>query len=251
MRTRAWMLLAPTLFCSLALLSAEEPAEMPPSRTVGSVYGKAVTAADIGLTAPIDPAIQFDGRDTARWKLMGRIMTAFGGPVVERFVQREKIEATRDEIMKFKSNFRKRRERNVHQWEARLVELKKELAESNLSNEDKRKLEKERAEYEELAASMGESRAADIPEEMARTLIVTWKTERELHRMYGGRVIFQQAGPEALDARRRLFEQAEKKSDIRFADAGVRHLFYYYADMKHTVIDDKALERPWLLEDGN
>ena len=251
MRIRAWMLLAPTLFSSLAMLSAEESPKTPPGWTVGSVYGKAVTAADIGLSAPIDPAIEFEGRDTARWELMGRIMTAFGGPVVERFVKREKIEATRDEIMKFKSHFRRSNERNLHQWEARLVELNKELAEPNLSNESKTKLEKERAEYEGLVASKRESRTADVPEEVARTFIVTWKTERELHRAYGGGVIFQQAGPEALDARRRLFEQAEKKGDIRFADAGVRHLFYYYANMKHTVIDEKALERPWFLEDGN
>jgi hypothetical protein len=202
------MLLAPALFISLALLSAEEPPKMPPGWTVGSVYGKAVTAADIGLNAPIDPAIQFDARDAAQWELMRRIMKAFGSPVVERFVKRENIEATPDEIMKFRSNFRKRNEHNP--------------------------------------------RAADIPEEVARTLIVAWKTERALQRTYGGRVIFQQAGPEALDARRRLFEHAEKNNDITFADAGVRHLFYYYyANMRHEVIDGKALERPWFLEDGN
>jgi hypothetical protein len=251
MRIRAWMLLAPALFSSLALLSAEEPPKTLPGQTVGSVYGKAVTAADIGLGEPIDPAIQFDARDTARWELMRRIMTAFGGPVVERFVKREKIEATRDEITKFKSNLRKRNERNLRQWEARLAELNKELAEPNLPNEHKTKLEKERAEHEEILASMREALAADVPEEMARTFIVTWKTERELHRVYGGRVIFQQAGPEALDARRRLFEQAEKESDIRFADAGVRHLFYYYANMRHTAISEKVLERPWFLEEGN
>jgi hypothetical protein len=207
MRIRAWMLLAvPALFTSLALLSAE----MPPGRAVGSVYGKTVTAADIGLNAPLDPAVQFDARDTARWELMRRITRTFGAPVVERFVKQEKIEATPDEIMKFKSSFRKRNE----------AELTKQLT--------------------------------DIPEEVARMFIVAWKTERELHRVYGGRVIFQQAGPEAIDARRRLFEHAEKKGEIKFADAGVRQLFYYYsANMEHTFIDEKALERPWFLEDGN
>jgi hypothetical protein len=245
------MLLAPVLFSSLTPFSAEKPTKTPPGWTVGSVYGKEVTAADIGLSAPIDLATQFDARDTARWELQERIMTIFGSPVVERFVKREKIEATRDEILKFKSNFRKINERNLHQWEARLVELKKELAEPDLPNEDRTKLEKERAEYEGFVASMRESRAADVPEDEARKYIVTWKTERELHRVYGGRVIFQQAGPEALDARRQLFEHAEKEGDIRFADAGVRHLFYYYANMRHTVIDEKALERPWFLEDQN
>jgi hypothetical protein len=65
------MLLPLTLFTSLALLSADESPNVPPSRTVGNVYGNAVTAADIGLTVPIDPAVQFDSRDTTRWELMG------------------------------------------------------------------------------------------------------------------------------------------------------------------------------------
>jgi hypothetical protein len=251
MRIRAWQILAPTLFSSLALLGAEESPQTPLSQTVGSVYGKAVTAADIGLSAPIDPAIQLDTRDTAQWELMRRIVTAFGGPVVERFVKRQKIEATRDEIMKLTSHFRHRNERNLQQWESRLMDLKRELAQPDLSSANKTKLDKERVEYEQLVASMRESRAADVPEDLARMLIVNWKTERELHRVYGGRVIFQQAGPEALDARRRLFEHAEKKGDIKFGDAGVRHLFFYYANMEHTIIDEKALERPWFLEEAN
>jgi hypothetical protein len=245
------MLLAAVLFSPLMLLNAEEHPNAEPTRIVGTVYGTAVTAADIGLSAPIDPAIPFDASDTARWELRGRITTAFGRPVVERFVTREKIEATPDEIMKFKSSFRKRNQRNLHQWDARLMELNNKLAEPNLPNEDKTKLEKQRADYERLVTSMRESAAVDVPEQVARTFIITWKTERALHRMYGGRVIFQQAGPEALDARRRLFEKAEKDGDITFDDVGVRHVFYYYANMSHTFIDEKALERPWFLEERN
>ena len=64
-------------------------------------------------------------------------------------------------------------------------------------------------------------------------------------------MIFQQMGPEALDGRRRLFEEAENNGDIKFDDVGVRHLFYYYANMRHTVIDEKALEQPWFLSDGS
>jgi len=251
MRIRVLMLLAPILFSPLAGLGAEEPPGTSPRRIVGSVYGKAVTAADIGLSTPIDPAGQFDARDRPRWELMARIKRAFGTPVVERFVKREKIEAAPDEILKFKSHLQKSNERSRRQWEERLLALKTELAEPNLSSEDRAKLEKERAEYEGFVASMRELRAADVPDEVARTSIVNWKTERELQRVYGGRVIFQQAGPEALDARRRLFEQAEKEGAIRFDDAGVRHLFYYYANMEHTVIDEKALERSWFLEEGN
>ena len=251
MKTRALMLLAPAVLAFLPPLAAEEPPQPPASRTVGSVYGKAVTAADVGLTGPIDPDVRFDARDTAQWEQMGRIMRTFGGPIVERFVKRQKIEATAEEIKKFQINFRKSNERNVRQWKERLVELKKELAAPDLSDKDQAKLVEERAMYEKLVAESRQRPAKDVPEELARRFIVAWKTERELQRVYGGRVIFQQAGPEALDARRRLFEEAEKKGDLKFDDAGVRHLFYYYANMKHTVIDEKALGRPWFLDDGS
>jgi hypothetical protein len=251
MKLRASMVLAATLFAPLALLSAGEPPSAPPSRTVGSIFGKPVTAADIGLTMPIDPAVRFDSRDADQWELMSRIMTTFGDPIVNRFVNRQKIEATVDEIAKFQSNSRKKDERNVREWEARLLELKKKLAASNLSNEDKAKLEEERAMLQRFVAANRELGTYDVPEVLTRMFIVAWKTERELQRVYGGRVIFQQAGPEALDARRRLFEQAEKDGDVTFGDAGVRHLFYYYYEnMRHTGIDEKALERPWFIDEG-
>ena len=132
MRIWALMVLTATLFTSPALLSAAETPNVPPSRIVGQVYGKAVTAAEIGLTDPIDPAVQFDARDTARWELMERIIVTFGRPVIDRFVKRHKIEATAEEIEKFKSNSRKMDERQLREWEARLVELKKALSARNL-----------------------------------------------------------------------------------------------------------------------
>jgi hypothetical protein len=100
-------------------------------------------------------------------------------------------------------------------------------------------------------ASVRENRpTSDQIDGLARTFILNWKTERELHRKYGGRIIFQQFGLEALDARRRLFEEAEKTADLKFDDPGVRHLFYYYANMRHSVTGDaKALETPWFLAD--
>jgi hypothetical protein len=130
-------LLASALFNLLALSSVDEPPKVPPSRTVGSVYGKAVTAGDIGLTAPIDSAVPFDARDSARWELMGRITAVFGRPVVERFVQQQKIAASADEIEMFKSSSRRINERNVREWEGHLAVLREQLAAPHLSNEER------------------------------------------------------------------------------------------------------------------
>lgn len=237
-----------TLLSSLAAYHAQ--AKDQPSHTVGSVYGKAVTAADIGLTMPIDPADQFDARDEAKWNLMGRVMEKFGSPVMDRFIAQKKIDATADEIAAFGKYWRKSSEKALRESEGRLVKVKEELAAPDLPNEKKEKLEKEQATLEVYLPEQRKFVKDGPPEDMARSFIVPWKIERDLHRTYGGRVIFQQFGPEALDARRRLIEEAEKKGDMKFDDAGVRHLFYYYANMRHTVVDEKALERPWFLGEG-
>jgi hypothetical protein len=234
----------------VARIRAEEPPSTPPDRKVGSVYGKSVTAADIGLTAPVDTAVRFDSRDKQLWELRGRIVRAFGKPVADRFVKQRTIDATADEIEAFKRNSRKGGERVLRESEAHLAKVKADLAAPNLPAAKQAKLQKEVATLEKGLALRRDAANRDVPEAIAHTFIVAWKTERALYRTYGGRVIFQQFGLESLDSRRRLYEQAEKKGDLVFDDPGVRHLFYYYANMRHVVVDAKALEEPWFLDDG-
>ncbi len=233
----------------------QTPAKVQTSRKVGSVYGKAVTEADIGLTKPIDPNLVFDASDEARWTQMGRVMSALGGPVLERFFVEKKLDATADEIAAFQRYSRKLDEKSLRKTEHELALTKKELAASGLSNQQKSELEKERAKLEQNLRGASRLHQERLPQGFYASLIVPWKIERELYRTYGGRVIFQQFGLEALDGRRRLFEEAEKKGDLKIDDAGVRHLFYYYAHMKHSVIDekdvkkDKLMERSWFFAD--
>jgi hypothetical protein len=231
-------------------IRAEEPPTTQSSRKVGSVYGKAVTAADIGLTEPVDTAVRFDSRDKQLWELRGQIVRAFGKPVADRFVKQRTIDATADEIEAFKRNSRTGRERVLRESEANLAKVKADLAAPNLPAEKRTRLQKGVATLEKGLALRRDAADRDVPEAIAHTFIVAWKTERELYRTYGGRVIFQQFGLEALDARRRLYEQAERKGDLVFDDPGVRHLFYYYANMRHVVVDAKALVEPWFLGDG-
>jgi len=250
MRTLPLVLSLAVLLACFGPLRAESPATTQSSSTVvGSIYGKTVTAADVGLTVPIDPTVQFDSRETATWELMGRILTAFGKPVIDRFIEEKRIEVTADEIKALQDHMGKRNQKSVRQMEVQLEKVNSDLASPDLPDEDKARLEEEQATLENILPALRDVAKRGVSEAPARQFIVAWKIERELHRTYGGRVIFQQAGPEALDARRQLFEQAEENGDLRFEDAGVRHLFYYYANMKHTVIDEKAIERPWFLED--
>jgi hypothetical protein len=237
-------LFAPVFMCACVLLAAQS-ASAQPTRTVGIVHGKPVTAAEIGLSSQIDPAIESGARDSERRKLMVRIAEVFGRPVVERFVQKKNIQASSAEIELVQRNLHKANEHSVRKWRAEDAELKKALAAPGVSGESKTQLEQKRAMLDKLIAAA--SHRAAIPDDVARQMIVAWKIERELHRSYGGRVVFQQAGIEALDARRQLYEEAEKNGDIRFDDAGVRRMFFHYLGMNHMPADPKLLEQPWFL----
>jgi hypothetical protein len=216
------------------------------SRVVGSVYGKPVTAADIELTTAIDRDVKFDARDGEKWDLMGRILTSFGKPVVDRFIEAKRIDATAEEIKACQDRMRQSNQQSVEQMEERLEKVNAELASSTLRDENAAKLEKERTFLENILPTLRHVAKQTPSEEIARQLVVASKIEQALYRTYGGRVIFQQAGPEALDARRRLFEEAEESGDLKFEDAGVHHMFYYYyVNMKHVVISDDAIEQVW------
>ncbi len=238
------------LFVSIAAATAASETTQP-SGVVGSVYDKPVTAADIGMSGPIDVTVQFDSRDAAHWELMGRVMRAFGGPVIERFVADRKIEATAEEIAACRKHFRQMAERLLQKNEIDLAKTIADLTSPDPADEEKAKLEKRRKTLETIVNMQRETANQEIPESIARQMIAGWKTERELHRVYGGKVIFQQSGIEALDARRLLFEAAEKSGDLKFDDAGVRRLFYYYyVNVKHTPTNAKALEKAWFLGDA-
>ena len=71
---------------------------------------------------------------------------------------------------------------------------------------------------------------------MARAIITQWKINRELHREYGGRIIFQQFGPEPLDAYRQFFEKKAAEGAFTIHNATLAEAFwrYFKDDAIHT-----------------
>ena len=261
--TAAFLILSgAALSAAPAPLPADGPPALPPETVVGTVFGKPVTAADVGLTKRIRPTVEFDSRDRKLWEQMGRITKAFGGPVMKRFVERQKFEATDEEVQKFVRISRERQEQGRRDRVAELEEVKEKLEEPELSAEEREMLEEYRETLESVIESDREMAEApttdeverkmvDFRKQMAEAFILSWKVEQALHEEFGGRVAFQQAGLEALDGRRRLYEQAEDAGEITFADPGVRHLFYYYSNMKHLTAEEnvEALKRPWFFRE--
>jgi hypothetical protein len=64
--------------------------------------------------------------------------------------------------------------------------------------------------------------------DMGGVMIRQWKLNRALYEQYGGRVIFQQAGPEPLDAYRRYLEERQAAGELAIHDKSLEGAFWRY-----------------------
>ena len=132
--------------------------------------------------------------------------------------------------------------------------------------------ELEAAERQALAREVGDAAAmaqalesvnyaADDPadlatrREVAAAFILHWKIHRALYRQYGGRIVYQQGGPEPLDAVRRFLEHHQARGDFAIVDPALRASFwrYYRDDTLHSFYPRGSREEaqafnvpPWL-----
>jgi hypothetical protein len=71
--------------------------------------------------------------------------------------------------------------------------------------------------------------------EIAAAFIRQWKINRALYRHYGGRIVYQQGGPEPLDAYRIFLEEARARGEFEILDPALEAAFwrYYRSDAIH------------------
>jgi hypothetical protein len=74
-----------------------------------------------------------------------------------------------------------------------------------------------------------------------------------LYRQYGGRIIFQQGGPEPLAAYRLFLEERQRQGDFKILDPALETAFWadYRTDAIHSFYtqgseeEKQVFERPW------
>jgi hypothetical protein len=93
--------------------------------------------------------------------------------------------------------------------------------------------------------------------EIAAAFIRQWKVNRALYQQYGGRIIFQQGGPEPLDAYRKFLEERAARGDFRITNKDLEAGFwrYYRDDSIHEFFKPGSAEEakafadpPWLAD---
>ena len=180
--------------------------------------------------------------------------------LVDQFAKEKKIDATAEEVKTFLAKSDEMGKETREGFVKDKKRLEEELKSTTLTEDDRSRKEQELAMTEDLLKSMAEEEGKEKPKErdpeetkMAREFVRTWKINRELFKQYGGRVIFQQAGPEPLDAYRDFLREHETKGSFRITDEEAKKEFgkYFTDESMHTFLDAKdgaqAMATPWWL----
>ena len=184
-------------------------------------------------------------------------------PLTDRYAAERGIEATPDEIDGYLARIAAVAEQDRRERDARLAEIERQLATPALAEDPRAALTAERGRLQQLRRDLDSSPAtpqeaaeeAQARRTVAAAFVRQWKLNRALYQDYGGRIIFQQGGPEPLDAYRRFLEEQQKRGAFAIADSELEAAFwrYYRDDTIHSFYpagsaeEAKAFQTPWWL----
>ncbi len=192
-----------------------------------------------------------------------RLKTAIWKPILERYKRDHDLEPTEQEIEEFLVHYRKTLKRiqqesqaKLHRHQENVERLRQELAAPDLAPSARSSLEEQLASEEVLIAALETAvehrgQGGEHDRFFATWYLRNWKLQQSLYRQYGGRVIYQQVGPEAIDALRDLAKDQEASGAFAIADAGLRQRFWepFMREKPGVLVrdPDEVFAHPWSL----
>lgn len=160
--------------------------------------------------------------------------------LTDRYADAKGIAVTQAEkdafVKRVQASMQQDRERHA----ASRDELTRRLAAQGLSEAERKSYAAELDLENEFLANLAEptgdpAEIASARDEVAAAFIRQWKINRALYQQYGGRIIFQQGGPEPLDAYRKFLEQQRAQGDFVIVNEQMERAFwrYYLNDAMH------------------
>lgn len=174
-------------------------------------------------------------------------------PLLDRYADQQGIVVRQSEIADYLAAHDRAMARDRKEREAQRERLRQQLQAGGLSGAERDTLSSELALLNDLledsANRRGDGEADSAEEQAAREQIASafirqWKINRALYRQYGGRIIFQQGGPEPLDAYRLFLEERQRQGDFEILDPGLESAFwkYYRTDAIHSFYPSGSME---------
>jgi len=245
------------LICGISILvfgigiaGAAEPFENLPDDTVlVEVLGQKVCLKDIKPDSDVKKKHQESTNEQFNlWLKQTRAsnLGRYFKPLLNEYVKEKGLKATDQEVNEYKERMISFMTSEKERQKKKRDNLAKELVAENIESTKRAELEKsfnlysrliEKTPDMKLIYHSTDSNTAKLINGLTKSLILDWKTKKELYKQYKGRVIFQQAGPEPLDAFMLFFEEQQSKGKFKFYNKDAEDLFWdYYRNVRHTVI---------------
>ena len=182
------------------------------------------------------------------------------GPLLGQFAKDYKIEPSDEELDAFVSKTTEKQKREMARLAEDKARLEQELQSASIKPAEAKAKQDHLATIEKILKTSRQMEEESVGREdmvrlakrrTARTFVGMWKINRALYQKYGGRVIFQQAGPEPVDAYRDFLKDQEKQGNFRIIDKSREDAFWrYYTNSAMHVFyqaDEgaKFIETPW------
>lgn len=242
------------------------------SKVIAVVLGKQIFLSDLEPRPEMveQNKNQMSKEQYSQWLRQHResaLRSIIFGTLIEDYTEKEEISATDDEITAHTRLTEQRIAKMQTEWQQRRDTLVEELESPDVSDERKEEIEslikiydqmiKRQEDFENLPEEIEAKKQSTVLKELSKRFIRSWKINQSLYKKYGGRVIFQQAGPEPLDAYREFLKEQEDRGRFEIRDPQAAEMFwnYYVNDKMHVFMRDKeevkkAMETPWWLMDS-
>lgn len=229
----------------------------PAGKPVAVIFGENVYMHDLVAPAGARPAVDPADEERAKGeRLRARVWKA----VFEDYARRRQIAPTDAEIASQIEGHRRMKTRaateRVQQRAALMAELKspdlsaarRQAAQQHFDTLN-RVLEFDAKRAQELSEPGQHKIQEKAERHVAEYWVRQWKLNQALYREFGGRIIFQQAGWEPIDAYRKLLDQYEATQAFVVYDPAMRTAVYRYFEHRFVYADEtKArfyFERPY------
>lgn len=235
---------------SVSRMTEPPPQEKQPERLRAMPEGTSVIASVLG-------------RDI-RANEQKEMRAIIAGALVQEYIRAHALEPTPAECAPFLEYIDRMKERNAAEWQAKQRDLRQQLASGNLSDEQRKELRASLDHVETLLKNDARRREEEarnpeqtrmMNEHVAMRVVQDWKLNQALYRQYGGRIIFQQAGSEPLDAYRDFLWDQEKAGAFHILAPQYEGSFwnYFTNDTIHTFYPREnaatLMNTPWWLKE--
>lgn len=256
-----------TLLTAVLMLSGTMAvAEEPP---IAEIYGEKVYVRDL----PLPPKMVATSKSTmsaeefAQWKqnaLRQTLAYEVMDEARKRFLKEMMMEPTQQDIDGYIVFLHRARQADRKQRAEARAKLQQELQQPGISEELRTAATKKLSVLDEMdkydappATAEARREQQESEQTVAAMTVSGWKFNQALYRKYGGRVIFQQAGLEPINAHKAFLQELETSGAYKILDPAYKDLFKEtneYFDKKFQYPDqaeiDKYFASPWWVHEA-